>query len=103
MKDRMMALGLYINERLGKNINFKQIKGDPIYRGVLFSCMNEDYLVSNKKSEVINAIVTMSRKKAEDYPQKMVKRYTHTKFKKIRERKPVEFKVKGRSYFIIKM
>ncbi len=103
MKDRMMALGLYINERLGKNINFKQIKGDPIYRGVLFTCMNEDYLVSNKKSEVINTIVAMSRKKAEDYPQKMVKRYTHTKFKKVRERKRERVKVKGRSYFIIKM
>ena len=39
MKDRIMALGLYINERLNKNINFKQIKGDPVYRGVLFSCI----------------------------------------------------------------
>jgi len=103
MKDRIMALGLYINERLGKNINFKQIKGDPVYRGVLFIYKNEDYLVSDRKSEVIDTIVTMSRKKPEDYPQKMVKRYTHTKFKKIRERKPVEFKVKGKSYFIIKM
>jgi hypothetical protein len=103
MKDRITALGLYINEKLGKHINFKQIKGDPIYKGVLFTCMKEDYLISDKKSEVIDVIVTMSNRKAEDYPTKMVKRYTHTKFRKIRERKPVEFKVKGKSYFIIKM
>ncbi len=103
MKDRIMALGLFINERLGKNINFKQIKGDSIYRGVLFSCMKEDYLISDKKSEVINTISIMSHKKAEDYPQKLVKKYTHTKFRKIRERKPIEYKVKGKSYFIIHM
>lgn len=101
MKDRIAALGMYINGKLGRNINFKQIKGDHLYKGVLFTCMKEDYLVSDKKSEVIQAIVTMANKKPEDYNQKQVKRYTHTKFRKIRERKPEEIKVKGKSYFII--
>ena len=46
MLDRINALGQYLVEKLGKPFNFKQIKGDHMYPGILFSFAGEDYLMN---------------------------------------------------------
>ena len=37
MKEKISALGQYIVKQTGKNFNFKMIKPDGYYKGVLFS------------------------------------------------------------------
>lgn len=101
--DRIAALGQYIVSKTGKNFNFKQIKGDTLYRGVLFSCGADDYLVSDEEEELTRVTIVLSARKGIDYPDKVAKRYTHTKFYKAKYKKPEVLTVKGKKYFIIKL
>ncbi len=103
MKERIGALGEFINEGLNKKINFKGIKAHSLYRGFLFSYASDDYIVGEKKAEVEGIAIEMSIKKSYDYPPKLAKKYTHRKYQKAHEKKPVQVTFKGKKYFIIKL
>ncbi len=103
MKERIGALGEFINEELNKKINFKGIKSHSIFRGFLFSYGSDDYIVGEKKAEVEGVAIEMSIKKAHDYPPKLAKKYTHRKYQKAHEKNPVSIIFKGKKYFIIKL
>lgn len=103
MKDRIGALGEYINKKLGKKINFKNIKMHSIHRGFLFAFGADDYIVGNKLSEVEGVAVDLSYKKGEDYPPKLAKKYTHRKYQKAKDKKAEEIVFKGKKYYIIKL
>ena len=101
--DRVAALGQYIVAKTGKNFNFKMIKEDPLYRGILFTCGGDDYLVSDEQEEILRTATVMAARKGIDYPDKVAKRYTHTKFSKARFKTPELFTVKGKKFYIIKL
>ncbi len=103
MKERIGALGEFINEELNKKINFKGIKSHSIFRGFLFSYGSDDYIVGEKKAEVEGVAIEMSIKKAHDYPPKLAKKYTHRKYQKAHEKNPVSIIFKSKKYFIIKL
>ena len=46
MIDRINALGQFLVNQTGKTFNFKSIKSDHMYPGILFSFAGEDYLVT---------------------------------------------------------
>jgi hypothetical protein len=103
MRERIGALGEFINQGLKKKINFKAIKMHSVHRGHLFSFGAEDYIVGDNKAEVEGIAIDLSYKKAEDYPPKLAKRYTHRKYQKASEKTPVAVVFKGKKYFIIKL
>lgn len=87
MIDRINALGQFLVNKTGKNFNFKQIKNDHMYPGILFSFSGEDYLVTPDKAELDLTIALMSSRTFEDYPPKHARKYTHRKFEKINKKK----------------
>jgi len=103
MEERITALGEYINQGLGKKINFKGIKSHPVARGFLFSYGTDDYIISEKNDEVLRVAFELSQKKASDYPSKLAKKYTHRKYEKANTKKPESIVLKGKKYFIIKL
>jgi len=103
MKNRLAAIGTYLNEKTKKQINFKTIKADRHYRGILFTYMGEDYLISDSKQEVIGALWQMSSAKSEDFNKKDAKRYTHIKFKKAKEKKIMNYSCNRRGYFVVEL
>ena len=104
MSDRLNALGQYIIEQTKRNLNFKQIKNDPIYYNILFTFGTDDYLVTDDKDEITATIQLMEfRAFHKDYPPKQLKRYTHRKFEKIHKKKEEYITVKGKRYIIIKL
>lgn len=103
MKDRLDIIGNYLNEKTKKVINFKAIKSDRVYRGLLFTYMGEDYIISDSKEEVIDALWKMSAARSVDYNKKDAKRYTHIKFKKAKEKKILSYSYKRRGYFVVEL
>ena len=103
MKGKISALGQYIVKTTGKNFNFKMIKPDGYYKGVLFSHGIDDYLVSSDRVELLSTIELISMKTARDYPGKLARRYTHSKFEKIGKKKEEVIVVNGVKYYIIKL
>jgi len=103
MKERINALGQYISKRDGKNFNYKIIKGDSIYRGLLFTVLKEDFVISDSKNEVLDTLYKMSMKYPDHIPQKLMKKYTHMKFQKAKEKKIENFNLNGKRYFIVKL
>lgn len=57
MIDRINALGQFLVNQTGKTFNFKSIKSDHMYPGILFSFAGEDYLVTPDKAELDLTIV----------------------------------------------
>lgn len=94
-------LGEYLNKKMNRKIDFKGIKTHPIYRENLFSYGSDDYLISKNKEEITNLLITLSSRKAEDYPAKLAKKYTHKKYLKAKEKRPEEFKVADKRYYIV--
>ena len=103
MLDRINALGQYLVEKLGKPFNFKQIKGDHMYPGILFSFAGEDYLVTPYKAESEYTIALMGSRTFEDYPPKHARKYTHRKFGKINKKTQEIVNYKNKKYIIIKL
>lgn len=103
MLDRINALGQYLVEKTGKPFNFKQIKGDHIYPGILFSFAGEDYLVTPDKAELEYTISLMGSRTFEDYPPKHARKYTHRKFGKINKKIQEIVNYKNKKYIIIKL
>ncbi|GLI55926.1 hypothetical protein PM10SUCC1_14400 [Propionigenium maris DSM 9537] len=103
MKERLAAIGNYLNDKSGKKINFKTIKADSYYRGILFTYMREDYLITDSKPEMIDILWKMSAARSEDFNKKDAKRYTHIKFRKAKEKKVLNYNYKGRNYFIVEL
>lgn len=103
MIDRINALGQYLVEKTGKTFNFKMIKGDHMYPGILFSFAGEDYLVTPDKAELDYTIALMGTRTFEDYPPKHARKYTHRKFGKINKKTQEIFVHKGKKYVIIKL
>ena len=62
MIDRINALGQFLVNKTGKTFNFKQIKNDHMYPGILFSFSGEDYLVTPDKAELDLTIALTERK-----------------------------------------
>ncbi|MBC2851851.1 hypothetical protein H5J22_10635 [Cetobacterium sp. 8H] len=103
MKNKISALGQYIVKSTGRPFNFKQIKMDNIYKGVLFSVGTDDYLVTNDRRELLETIELMTIRTPRDYPGKLARRYTHAKFEKISSKKEEAIVLNGVKYFIIKL
>ena len=103
MKEKISALGQYIVKQTGKNFNFKMIKPDGYYKGVLFSYGADDYLVSSDRVELLSTIELISIKTSKDYPAKLVRRYTHSKFDKIGKKKEDTIVITGVKFYIIKL
>ena len=103
MIDRINALGQYLVEKTGKTFNFKMIKGDHMYPGILFSFAGEDYLVTPDKAELDYTIALMGSRTFEDYPPKHARKYTHRKFGKINKKTQEIIVHKGKKYVIIKL
>lgn len=103
MTNLITAVGEYINKNSKQKINFKQIKMDNYFKGLLFSYKLDDYLISEDKGKLKDFGNKLKDSKFEDYPKKLAKRYTHTKFKKINEKKIDIIKLKDKQYFIIKL
>lgn len=60
MIDRINALGQFLVNQTGKTFNFKSIKSDHMYPGILFSFAGEDYLVTPDKAELDLTIALMA-------------------------------------------
>ncbi len=103
MKEKISALGQYLVKQTGKNFNFKMIKPDGYYKGVLFSHGVDDYLVSSDRVELLSTIELIGMKTARDYPAKLVRRYTHSKFDKIHKKKEDSIVINGVKFYIIKL
>ena len=103
MKNRLAAMGNYLNDKTNKKINFKTIKADSYYRGVLFTYMRDDYLITDSKPEMIDLLWKMSNARSEDFNKKDAKRYTHIKFKKAKEKKIVNYNCNGKNYFLVEL
>ncbi|MGL5798203.1 MAG: hypothetical protein ACRCYT_08350 [Cetobacterium sp.] len=103
MKEKISALGQYLVKQTGKNFNFKMIKPDGYYKGVLFSYGVDDYLVTNDRVELLSTIEVMTLRTARDYPAKLVRRYTHSKFDRISQKKEEIIVVNGVRFYIIKL
>ena len=101
--DYTKILGEYLNKKEGRKIDFKNIKKHTLYRDNLFSYGGEDYIISGNREEIQNLLITFSQRKAEDYPPKLAKKYTHKKYVKAKEKKPEEFKLADKKYFVIKL
>ncbi|MBC2855171.1 hypothetical protein H3N56_01505 [Cetobacterium sp. 2A] len=101
MKNKISALGQYIVKKTGKPFNFKLIKADPIYKGVLFSIGTDDYLVTNDRVELLSTIELLSLRTSRDYPPKLIKRYTHAKFEKVKDKKEETVVLNGIRYTVI--
>ena len=92
MIDRINALGQFLVNQTGKTFNFKSIKSDHMYPGILFSFAGEDYLVTPDKAELDLTIALMASRTFEDYPPKHARKYTHRKFEKINKILPIKVK-----------
>ncbi|MGL6115260.1 hypothetical protein [Cetobacterium sp. SF1] len=103
MKNRINALGQYIVKATGKPFNFKLIKSCNIYKGVLFTVGNDDYLVTDDKAELLGTMELIAMRTSEDYPVKVAKKYTHAKFSKLNKKKEEIFVLNGIKYHIIKL
>nr|WP_307775959.1 hypothetical protein [uncultured Cetobacterium sp.] len=103
MKNKIAALGQYIVKQTGKSFNFKMIKTNPIYKEVLFTVGQDDYLVSDDKRELLGVVEEISMRTPNDYPVKLAKRYTHAKFKNISKKKEEVFTLDNKKYYIIKL
>lgn len=95
------ALGEYLNKKNNRKIDFKGIKAHPLYKENLFSYGIDDYAISKSREELQNLLITLSMRKAEDYPAKFAKKYTHRKFLKAREKKVEEIRVGDKRYFLV--
>ena len=95
------VLGEYLNKKQNRKIDFKGIKTHPIYKENLFAYGIDDYLISKNREELQNLLITLSMRKAEDYPPKLARKYTHKKFTKAREKKVEEFKMGDKKYYIV--
>ena len=95
------VLGEYLNKKQNRKIDFKGIKTHPVYRDNLFSYGIDDYLISKNREEIWNLLITLSSRKAEDYPAKLAKKYTHKKYTKAKDKKVEEFKVRNKKYYIV--
>ncbi|MGL5964543.1 MAG: hypothetical protein ACRCZ2_09165 [Fusobacteriaceae bacterium] len=100
MLDRIQALGQYLVTKKGKNFDFKQIKADNFFKGVLFTVGTDNYLVSNNEFEIIETAHKMSTTRFCDYPAKFAKKYTHMRFVKANQKKSETFQFKNKKYFI---
>ena len=60
MIDRINALGQFLVNQTGKTFNFKSIKSDHMYPGILFSFAGEDYLVTPDKAELDLTIILIA-------------------------------------------
>ena len=103
MKDRLTAIGNYLNDKTKKKINFKTIKADRYYRGLLFTYMGDDYIISDSKPEMIDTLWKMSAARSMDFNKKDAKRYTHTKFMKAKEKKILNYNCNGKNYFVVEL
>ena len=103
MIDRINALGQFLVNKTGKTFNFKQIKNDHMYPGILFSFSGEDYLVTPDKAELDLTIALMSSRTFEDYPPKHARKDTPRKFEKINKKIQENIIYKGKKYVIIKL
>lgn len=103
MKDKIAALGQYLVKQTGKNFNFKMIKPDGYYKGVLFSYGSDDYLVTNDRAELLGTMEVIAMRTAMDYPPKLVRRYTHAKFDKINKKKEDSVVINRIKFYIIKL
>lgn len=103
MKNRLAAIGSYLNEKTNKQINFKTIKADRHYKGLLFTYMGEDYIISDSKQEVIEVLWKMSSARSDDFNKKDAKRYTHIKFKKAKEKKIMTYGYNRKGYFVVEL
>lgn len=104
MKDKLGVIGSYINKKYGKTINFKGIKADTsLYKGILFSYLKADYLVTNTKDEMIDILWKMSSVDSTKLNKKDAKKYTHTKYKRAKEKTITNFSHNGRKYFIVEL
>lgn len=101
MVDRIQALGQYLVAKKNKNFDFKLIKADQYFKGVLFSIGSDNYLVSDNEYEIIETANRMSTTKFCDYPAKFAKKYTHMRFVKANQKKYEVFNVKNKKYFIV--
>lgn len=106
MGDKLIfaAVGSYINKKTGKTINFKGIKADnSLYKDILFSYLKDDYIITDSKEEMMEVLWQMSNVDSTKLNRKDAKKYTHTKFKRAKEKKIVNFGCNGRTYFIIEL
>lgn len=102
--NRIGALGMYIISKTGKNFNFKAIRTDSIYRDILYTVNNEDYLVCEDPYELEDTIgIITFRFSTRDYPPKLIKKYTHKKFDKIDKKKREFITYKNKRYTLIKL
>lgn len=99
--DYTKILGEYINKKTNKKIDFKGIKKHTLYQENLYVYGIDDYVISNNRMELQNLLITFSARRAEDYPEKLAKKYTHKKFLKAKEKKIEEFKVGDKKYYIV--
>ncbi len=101
MINRMQALGQYLILKKGKNFDFKQIKMDHFFKGVLFLIGTEHYIISDNESEILETTFKMSNTRFCDYPAKFAKKYTHMRFVKASQKSVEVFNLKGKKYFIV--
>lgn len=101
MIDRIQALGQFLVKKTGKNFDFKQVKADHFFKGVLFFIGETYYLVSDNEMETIDAAYKMSHTRFCDYPAKFAKKYTHMRFVKAEQKRAETFMVKNKKYFIV--
>lgn len=101
MIDRIQALGQYLINKTGKNFNFKQIKADSYFKGVLYTLGTENYLLSDSEYEIVETAHRMSTTRFCDYPEKFAKKYTHMRFVKANQKKIENFVYKGKKFYII--
>ena len=103
MKTKLEVIGNYLNEKTKNTINFKTIKTDVYYKGILFTYMKEDYLITETKEEMLDVLWQMSSARSDDFNKKDAKRYTHTKFKKAKEKNIISYGYKRKGYFIVEL
>lgn len=101
--DYTKVLGEYINKKEARKIDFKQVKKHTLYRDNLYTYNGEDYVISNSREELQNLLITFSQRRAEDYPPKLAKKYTHKKYLKAKEKKAEEFRHEDKKYYLIKL
>ncbi|MGL4534015.1 MAG: hypothetical protein ACRC0V_03890 [Fusobacteriaceae bacterium] len=101
MIDRIQALGQFLVKKTGKNFDFKVIRADNFFKGVLFSIGETYYLVSDKEMETIDAASKMSHTRFCDYPAKFARKYTHMRFVKAEQKRSEIFMMKNKRYYIV--
>ncbi|MGL5122906.1 MAG: hypothetical protein ACRC6K_01885 [Fusobacteriaceae bacterium] len=101
MVNRVQALGQFLILKKGKNFDFKQIKMDSFFKGVLFLVGTEYFVVSDKESEILETVFKMSTTRFCDYPAKFAKKYTHMRFVKANQKSSEILNLKGKKYYIV--